>query len=227
MRIQNEGTLRRGILVAILMVAAGCEGPSSPTDASPPAAAVVGGTEFACGLVDGTAYCWGRNDLGQLGRPATAASGAPAPVAGDHRFRRLAAGSRNVCGVTDVAVLCWGHGGLLNEPEPIREATVVPLTTSAAIMHVGVGLTHACALLADGSVWCWGDNTGGQRGDGTTLQSPAPTAVEGGHSFSELSVGAVHGCARAAGEVWCWGLNLAVALGDGTSVDRAYILPEP
>jgi alpha-tubulin suppressor-like RCC1 family protein len=108
----------------------------------------------------------------------------------------------------------------------MREATVVPLTTSAAIMHVGVGLTHACALLADGSVWCWGDNTGGQRGDGTTLQSPAPTAVEGGHSFSELSVGAVHSCARAAGEVWCWGLNLAVALGDGTSVDRAYILPE-
>jgi alpha-tubulin suppressor-like RCC1 family protein len=176
--------------------------------------------------VDETAYCWGRNDLGQLGRAETATSGVPAPVAGDHRFRRLAAGSRNVCGVTDVAVLCWGHGGLLDAPEPIREPTVVPLPP-AAIMHVGVGLTHACALLAAGSVWCWGENTGGQRGDGTTLQSPAPTAVEGGHSFSALSVGTVHSCGRAAGNVWCWGLNVAVALGDGTSVDRAYILPEP
>jgi alpha-tubulin suppressor-like RCC1 family protein len=200
------------VALAIFALLAACKDPTGPNGTRRPRA-IVAGTGFSCALVDRTAYCWGRNDVGQLGRGEAGAPAAPAPVAGGHRFRQIAADARNVCGLTDEAVLCWGHGEVLGRSDTIPEPTVMPLP-SDAISDIGLGLGHACALVTDGSARCWGANSNGQRGDGTNV-TPTPTSVAGSHTFSELSVGTIHTCGRAGGEVWCWGWNFGFALGAG------------
>ena len=81
-----------------------------------------------------------------------------------------------------------------------------------------------CGLTTLGAAWCWGSNSRGQLGDGTTQNRAAPVAVVGGHTFTQLAGGADHTCGlTAAGEVWCWGLN---NLGQtGTSILRNPVTP--
>jgi hypothetical protein len=85
--------------------------------------------------------------------------------------------------------------------------------------------SHACALMTDGSVQCWGDNTAGQIGDGTTSQRLTPTAVVGLPAPAVgISAGAKHTCAVLdTGALYCWGLNASQQLGDGTVTPR----PQP
>ncbi|MEK6687380.1 MAG: hypothetical protein AABZ01_02820, partial [Gemmatimonadota bacterium] len=65
---------------------------------------------------------------------------------------------------------------------------------------------------------CWGLNGSGRLGDGTTIQRNAPVPVSGGLSYTIVSAGGQHTCARStAGSALCWGRNLEGELGDGTS----------
>jgi alpha-tubulin suppressor-like RCC1 family protein len=65
-----------------------------------------------CGrTADGTAYCWGENERGQVGDGSNADRLEPSPVAGGLLFTRLDAGSRHTCGrATTETVYCWGSG---------------------------------------------------------------------------------------------------------------------
>jgi len=65
--------------------------------------------------------------------------------------------------------------------------------------------------------YCWGQNTSGQLGNGTTTSSSSPVAVGGGLSFGSISAGALHSCGVTPGRVaYCWGGNQFGQLGDGT-----------
>ncbi len=89
------------------------------------------------------------------------------------------------------------------------------------IRALTVGDTHTCAQWSDGSVRCWGGNTFGQIGDGTTTDRPAPTAVTGLGDAADTTAGSGHTCARRAdGTVWCWGDNAHGQLGDDTTTAR-------
>ena len=68
---------------------------------------------------------------------------------------------------------------------------------------------HHCAVLANGTVKCWGDNTSAQIGDGTyDARRIAPVTVTGLNGVVQVSVGERHTCARKSdGTVWCWGSN--------------------
>jgi alpha-tubulin suppressor-like RCC1 family protein len=102
---------------------------------------VSGGIEFValiaggfightCGRTgDGTAYCWGENERGQVGDGSNADRFEPSPVAGGHLFISLDAGFRHTCGrATTETVYCWGSGaaGQLgtsstdHSPEPVE-----------------------------------------------------------------------------------------------------------
>jgi alpha-tubulin suppressor-like RCC1 family protein len=83
------------------------------------------------------------------------------------------------------------------------------------------GGSHSCALLTNATVKCWGLNTNGQLGDGTTTQRTTPVTVTGLSGVLRLTAGASHTCASlSGGTVKCWGLNSNGQLGDGTTAQR-------
>ncbi len=106
----------------------------------------------------------------------------------------------------------------------------VPGLTGA--IAVSAGWDDTCVLLAGGAVACWGDNSYGELGDGTTTGpqtcpdgnqtptpcSPTPVAVPGLTGVTGISVGFVRTCAQlSGGTVMCWGWNDDGLLGDGTT----------
>lgn len=84
--------------------------------------------------------------------------------------------------------------------------------------QVAAGGAHSCMLDTDGIVRCWGANSSGELGDGTTTDRRAPIIVTGLPGIVAVAAGAAHTCALdGAGNVHCWGTNLSGQLGDGTT----------
>src|SRR5262249_32650965 len=82
---------------------------------------------------------------------------------------------------------------------------------------LAVGASHACGLLGDGTVECWGYNYYGQLGDGTNTNRSTPVAVSWLSHVLQIVAGTYHTCALIDdGTVKCWGSNSAGQLGDGT-----------
>ena len=86
---------------------------------------------------------------------------------------------------------------------------------------LAVGGNHSCGV-DDGQVYCWGDNTAGQLGDGGRLSRPFAVRVEAGvESFTQVVAGSSHTCALTnTGSAYCWGANSEGQLGDGTRLVR-------
>lgn len=131
----------------------------------------------------------------------------------------------------DGGVRCAGsnqHGELGDGSKQPRRAFASVAGLGGRAKGVAVGMDHACALLEDGTVWCWGGNDRGQVGDGTKEDRLAPERVDGlvsggtvGGAVVEIAAGAYATCARLrTGEVMCWGGNAEGTLGDGTTEDR-------
>jgi alpha-tubulin suppressor-like RCC1 family protein len=146
-------------------------------------------------------------------------------VAGRHRFRRLSAGTNHTCGLTPGGVAwCWGQNntGQLGDDNPFQDQLrPTAVATGLRFRRISAGDAHTCALAQDGTAWCWGLNSDGTLGDGTTVDAPVPVAVAGGRTFTHLSGWLFHNCALAAnGLAWCWGGNFQGQLGDGTTTAR-------
>ena len=97
--------------------------------------------------------------------------------------------------------------------------------TSAA--EVSAGGEATCAIMTDGNAYCWGDNTYGELGNGTTTSSAVPVLVSGGHTWASLSIlsDATDNYATACGVTtsgagYCWGSNNNGQVGDGTTALR-------
>lgn len=94
---------------------------------------------------------------------------------------------------------------------------VTPVTGFEGVVEIGLGYSHACALLDDNTLWCWGRNFYGQFGDGTTTNRSSPTPVLGLTGVIEIGPGGQHTCALLGDNTLrCWGWNIYGQLGCGT-----------
>jgi alpha-tubulin suppressor-like RCC1 family protein len=85
---------------------------------------------------------------------------------------------------------------------------------------------HRCALLADGSIECWGNDYHGQLGDGPTFSTASLVTVSGITQAIAVAAGGSHACALLRdGSVQCWGDNICGQLGDGTTTQRSRPVP--
>jgi alpha-tubulin suppressor-like RCC1 family protein len=110
-------------------------------------------------------------------------------------------------------------------PEP-APALATTATAALAFAQVSGGSRHSCAITTDNRAYCWGFNTYGQLGDGTTTWRLRPVAVASPLRFRQVSVGELHTCGVTTDyRVYCWGSNGDGALGDGTETDRLSPVP--
>ena len=173
---------------------------------------VSAGSSLTCAVLsDESLRCWG-NGLGYGPVPVVVSKISRAiavSVGSDGGYSAVAL--VHVCAlITDGSVQCWGNNtdgqatGTLQSGGGASPAAVAGITSAIA---VSAGGQHTCALLKDGTVRCWGSNSNGQLGNGTTSAPGPPTAVVGLGGAVQVSAGASHTCARLEdGTVRCWGL---------------------
>lgn len=183
---------------------------------------------FSCVVTaSGTVQCWGSNNYGQLGNGTVTNSGIPVTVTGLSNVKAVAVGSLHACALTNVGtVWCWGQaaeGQLGNGIIATLSNTPVQVTGLTNIISISSGGSFSCALDSLGNVKCWGRNSNGQLGNGTsfpTSNSATPVSVSGLTGIISLSSGNGHNCTLDnAGIVKCWGYNGYGQLGNGTQVD--------
>ncbi|MDO9022101.1 MAG: hypothetical protein Q8S73_12450 [Deltaproteobacteria bacterium] len=132
---------------------------------------------------DGAVRCWGSNYWGELGDGTTIDRLSPTATVGLTGVVGVAAGYRRTCAaLADGTARCWGD----NSFGELGDGTVVnPRTSPRPVVGLGgvaavtTGLDHSCALLTNGSVRCWGDNSHGETGVGSmdlTVTAPRPVA---------------------------------------------------
>jgi hypothetical protein len=128
----------------------------------------------------------------------------------------------HLCGIDpDGALFCWGantYGELGNGTTTDSYAPARVLLSQSVIQVVtGSSGEFTCALTGSGEVYCWGDNSFGQLGNGTTSPSPSPVRVLLPGSFKSLSAIGPGVCAVAVeGDAYCWGSNSFGRFGNGT-----------
>ena len=148
------------------------------------------GTDFTCVIMDATVKCWGNDRYGQLGdnmggptgHGGGDSTGDPQDVVGiTDDVVQIAAGEAFACALTDVgAVYCWGansYGNIGIGDSAIGTDQYAPVQVtglSSGVKSISIGINTACAIKADDSVVCWGENQSGQIGNGTTTDTAVP-----------------------------------------------------
>lgn len=148
-----------------------------------------GQSSYTCGVTsDYQAYCWGSNIEGQLGDGTWSIDRlTPVLVVGGLRFRQVSPGAFHTCGVTsDYQAYCWGNnftGPLGDGTETNRLTSLTRVVGGLHFRQVSAGGTggfgHSCGVTLDYRAYCWGGNSAGELGDGTTTNRLTPVPVAG------------------------------------------------
>jgi alpha-tubulin suppressor-like RCC1 family protein len=203
---------------------------------------IAAGDQHTCALLgSGQVRCWGHNAVGELG------TGGPSP---DRRLPQVVlnrTGTGPLTGVAQIDVAsqrtcarlrngqarCWGNndgGALGNASDESSGLPVVVKNTGGTgpltgVSQLSVGDSNVCARLTNGQARCWGYNSSGQVGDGTSgTDRTIPTVVRNVagtgplQGVTQIDLGNGSTCARLGnGQVRCWGNNVHGQVGDGTS----------
>ncbi len=195
----------------------------------------------ACAVVNGSVACWGLNRSGEFGNgtsgntSATAvATGGIGTAVGTAAANEVSVGTSHSCGIANGQTYCWGdnaYGQLGTGDMTARKVPTSPSTlTDQVATKVAAGDRHTCQL-TNGKVFCWGDNTYGQLGTGSTggtQVNPSPTAVAGplsGKIVTDITAGGTSTCAIADSQAYCWGNNATKQIGNGAT-GGVYNMPQ-
>lgn len=216
LRLALSLTLTSGLLVASDAVVGTPRSLAAPL-LTPTFTSITAGQFHTCALAaDGTAWCWGRDDVGQLGNGADGAQTVPDAVSmpSGTLFTQIASRANHTCALTsEGSAYCWGAGSggqLGNGGSATTTPFEVPMPVGARFTQIVTGAAHTCALASDGDAWCWGSDYRGQQGNGAGGDQSTPGAVSmpSGVSFTHLTAGGYHTCAvSSTGGVWCWGAD--------------------
>ena len=186
------------------------------------AVAIGAGYGFSCAVrADATVTCWGSNSCGEIGQPVLEARSVPTAVPRVSGAVELNGGNCHNCArLSSGSIYCWGentYGQVGNGAMSETPASPTVVMNLANATSVRTGKDHTCALRADGSVSCWGNNTSRQLGDGTETSRSVPTRVVGLPDLTDatmrataIGAGADFSCALTSSGARCWGAN-----GDG------------
>ncbi len=212
---------------------------------------VSAGTNHTCAISNAQLYCWGDNTYGQLGIGTSGTdSNSPQLVSSfvGKYVTDVSAGDAGTCAIADNQAYCWGlndtkqlgignsNGCDVSNPGNKFCTTPQPVSGNSGILTgkevsaISMGKTHACAV-ANGNGYCWGSNTQGELGIGTTSTSADPTQITGGTAaagvatiptatFTGISAGTNFSCGIINGVVGCWGKNLSGQLGNGNNTSQ-------
>ncbi len=181
----------------------------------------------------GLAYCWGSNVNGEVGDRTTIDRRRPVAVdtngvlAGE-TLTQIVSAYRHTCALDSAgAAFCWGddtYGQLGDGTTRQRDSPVAVRMTGVlagkTLTQISTDYRHTCAVDSAGAAFCWGDNTYGQLGDGTTRQRDSPVAVRmtgvlAGKILTQIATGYYHTCALdSTGKAYCWGDDTYGELGD-------------
>jgi alpha-tubulin suppressor-like RCC1 family protein len=230
---------------------------TQPTEIAglPKVQAIATGAAHMCALdPDGHAWCWGRNDEGELGDgthgvpftfPGVTHSTTPVQVKTSETFTQICGGFGHTCGLTSSQqILCWGADGPatgLPSTFDVDQASLPQIANSLPIANaraIVCGENHTCALGSDG-IFCWGYNDSGQLGVNTTalevadppVQIVGPVMLDGMSYDIDFSMtttfaaGASHTCSLTPPIGYvCWGADTETQLGDGQLTNSASVV---
>jgi len=200
---------------------------------------------------DGLVYCWGYNGNGQLGNNTQTDSAVPIQVGGALAGLTVTdiGGTRDTsCAIASSKIYCWGSNSfgslginsgvsyVLTPTLVVAGNTGTTLATAyaATMLSTSGSRSSLMCAVADALAYCWGHNSIGQIGDGTTTQRNLPTKVVNTGVLSGKTITSIsqdgyytiasgayeHACVVASGGVYCWGENNDGELGDGSTTDR-------
>ena len=205
-------------------------------------AAVAGGSGSAGGIgkfsvaldTAGAVWTWGNNQQGQLGNGSNTSASTPAQVSGLSGVTAITAGGGHGLTLLNNGTV-WGWG--LNSSGELGNSTttnsnipvevngsegLINVGTIGAVTAVAAGDSHSLAVLIDGSVWAWGDNSEGELGNGSTTSSSIPGVVNGVSGVTAVAAGLTYSLAlKSDGTVWAWGENSAGQLGNGSTTNSS------
>jgi alpha-tubulin suppressor-like RCC1 family protein len=188
------------------------------------------GRGHSCAVaLGGRAFCWGRNEQGQLGDGTLSDRRRPVAVLGGLTFASIASGDFHTCGITTVGqAYCWGlnQSGALGDGSQTRRLTPVAVSGGREFVSISAGLQNTCGITTDNTAYCWGQGFFGANGNGLQATALTPVAVSGGHAFASISAGSQYACGvTVAGQGYCWGNGGSGNLGNGTSSNRLAPVP--
>ncbi|HEY5922545.1 MAG TPA: hypothetical protein VIV11_12780, partial [Kofleriaceae bacterium] len=151
--------------------------------------------------MDGTLWCWGHNECGQLGNGTNTSSKIATQIMGLSNVTKFAGGRMHTCAVGSyngtAGMWCWGRNSRYDRSGGTADATfgrlgnnqsvdsnvpvAVDLSAAAAngqtVRALSTGSYHTCMVMSDNTVWCWGKGGNGQLGNGATASSKVPVQV--------------------------------------------------
>lgn len=180
-------------------------------------ASVAASADHSCAIkTGGTLYCWGYNNLGQLGTGDTNQSLAPIQVGTDTDWQQVALFGSHSCALkTGGGLYCWGdntngqlgHGLSPNAPTQVGADTWTWVDTD---------YDHTCGVKTDGTLWCWGNDATEQLGNGSVESGQAaPFQVGTATDWLRVAAGNGHSVGMSAAGVFGWGNNADGQVGDG------------